>query len=331
MTPTEQMRRMITGYRVSQAIHVAATLRLSDLLSAEPQTVADLAAATKCDEGTLHRLLRALASVGVYRELTDGRYASTPLGDQLRSGDDVNCWALAATVGRPHSWQAWSALLQSVQSGENAFASVHGVTIWEYNNAHPEDGAIFDANMTSMSRQAAGPIAEAYDFGAFTTLVDVAGGRGALLAEILSRHLALRGILFDQPRVVANATWLTAMGVEERCEAVGGDMFVDVPPGGDAYMMKAILHDWEDPEALAILRNCGRAMAGSGTLLIIERLLDDAGPVITFGDLNMLVGPGGRERTQAEYQRLLATAGFQLTRVVRTTSDWVLIEAVPAG
>jgi hypothetical protein len=269
MNPTEQMRRMITGYRVSQAIHVAATLGLSDLLSAEPQTVGDLATATECDQRTLHRLLRALASLEIYRELPDGRYASTPLGDQLRSDNNANCRALAA---RWPSWQAWSGLLHSVERARMRLVSARQ-TVWEYNTASRRR-ALFDANMTSMSRQAAGP-SWTYDSGPFTP-----GRRGWRRGAPCPRSetSALRGILFDQPQVVANAAAsLKEMGVEDRCETIGGDMF-EV-----ATARRRCVHDEGDPARLGVTRRPwpswatgGRAMAGSGTLLIIEQLLDDA-------------------------------------------------------
>ena len=159
-------------------------------------------------------------------------------------------------------------------------------------------------------------------------MVDVAGGRGALLAAILAGHPALRGVLFDQPHVVAGAD---LAGVEDRCAIVGGDMFVDVPAGGDAYLMKAILHDWEDPEAEAILQACRRVVPSSGVLLVVERLLDSADESVAFADLNMMVGPGGLERTTGEYAELFGTAGFRLTRTVPTSTEWVVIEATPTG
>lgn len=332
MNDSQRIRQMITGYRVSQAVHAAAVLGLSDLLAGGPLSAADLAAAAGCDPRSLHRLLRALASVEVYQELPDGRFTITPLGDQLRSDIEGNARGLAAYVGRPHTWQSWSALVHNVRTGENASLSVHGQTNWQFMAEHPDESAIFDAAMTSNSDQAAAAILQAYDFGRFGCLVDVGGGRGALLAAILALHPSVRGMLFDQPHVVSGALErLEKAGVQDRCQVVGGDMFDEVPAGGDAYIMKAILHDWEDPQALAILRACRRAMADSATLLVIERLLDGGNRTVAFSDLNMMVGPGGLERTTAEYADLFAAAGFQLTRTVDTTTEMAVIEAVPAG
>ena len=328
MDAPEQMQRLIMGYRQTQAVHVAAELGLSDLLAGEPVSVADLAAATDCDPRSLRRLMRALASIEVYRELPDGRYTSTPLGDQLRSDSAGNSRAQAVMVGRPYLWQPWSALLHNVRTGENAFTAVHGRGPWEYRADHPDESTIFDAAMTSISDRAAAAILQAYDFSRFATVVDVAGGRGALLAAILARHSALRGVLFDQPHVVARAD---LAGVEDRCDIIGGDMFSEVPAGGDAYLMKAILHDWEDPQAHAILRACRRVMPSSGTLIVVERLLDAADQHVAFSDLNMMVGPGGLERTAGEYAELLGAAGFRLTKTVPTATEWAVIEAVPTA
>lgn len=328
MDAPEQMQRLIMGYRQTQAVHVAAELGLSDLLAGEPVAVADLAAATDCDPRSLHRLVRALVSMGVYRELPDGRYTSTPLGDQLRSDAAGNARAQAVVVGRPYMWQPWSALLHNVRTGQNAFAAVHGRDPWEYRADHPDESTIFDAAMASISGRAAAAILEAYDFGRFATVVDVGGGSGALLAAILARHPTLRGVLFDQPHVVAGAD---LAGVEDRCDIVGGDMFSEVPAGGDAYVMKAILHDWEDPRAHAILRACRRVVPSSGYLVVVERLLDSADQRVAFSDLNMMVGPGGLERTAGEYAELLDAAGFRLTRTVPTATEWVVIEAAPTA
>ena len=327
MDAPEQMQSLIIGHRKTQAVHVAAVLGLSDLLAGEPVGVAELAAATDCDPASLRRLLRALASIGVYHELPDGRYTSTPLGDQLRSNSAGSRRALAIFEGRPYNWQPWSALVHNVRTGENAFTAVHGRGSWEYRADHPDESTIFDAAMTSISDRVAGAILAAYDFARFTTVVDVAGGRGALLAAILARHPALRGILFDQPHVVAGAH---LADVGDRCDAVGGDMFVEVPAGGDAYLMKAILHDWADPQAEAILHACRRAVPSSGVLLVVERLLDSADEHVAFADLNMMVGPGGLERSTSEYAELFGKTGFRLTRTVPTSSEWVVIEAVPA-
>jgi hypothetical protein len=325
MDSVARMRAMVNGYQVSHALSVAASLRLSDLLADGPATAAELAAATDTHEPTLVRLLRALAAVGVYERQDDGRFALTELGATLRCDVPGSVAGWAEMIGRPYHAQAWAGLSGSVRTGDNAFVQVHGTSSWAYRNAHPEELALFDRAMVSLTSAVTEGVAAAYDFGRFAVVVDVGGGHGGLLAAILARHPTVRGVLFDQPDVVA--------GVEStpRCAVVGGDFFADVPTGGDAYLLKAVIHDWPDDEAVTILRSCRRSMPDGATLLLVEQLLDLApDPVRTaFSDLNMLVGPGGRERELADYGSLLTAAGFSLGRAVPTGTDVFVIEAFP--
>lgn len=330
--PSVAMKRLIDGYQISQALHVAATLGIADLLKDGPRSSDDLAATTDAHPGALYRMLRALASVGVFAEDDDRRFALTPLGDCLRSDapEPVDGWA--AFIGRPYHWQAWSEMLHSVKTGENAFQHLHGTDVWTYRASRPEENAIFNRAMTALSRRNAQAIVAAYDFGRFRRVVDVGGGRGALLAAVLARHMETRGVLFDLPHVVANAAALLRdAGVADRCEIVGGDAFAAVPDGGDAYMLRAILHDWDDAEAAAILRSCRRAIGPEGRLLVLEWLIGppNAGRDGKFSDLNMLVSPGGRERTREEYAALFAAVGFRLTAVFPTAIGLAVIEGAP--
>ena len=332
MSAAADVRRLVNGFRVSQAIHVAVVLGVSDLLADGPRTVTELAEQTACDARSLYRLLRALATAGVYQELDAQRFANTAMGEALRAGAPESVAGHAAFIGRPYYWQAWSALLHSVRTGENAFRSVHGQDVWEYRAAHPEESTIFDAAMTSHSRLVARAVLDVYDFGRFTTVVDVGGGRGAFVAAILRRWPNLRGVLCDQPHVVAGALdLLREAGVEDRCEVVPGSFFDAVRPGGDAYVLKHIVHDWPDAQALTVLRACRTAVGEAGVLLLVERIIagPNEGPDAAFSDLNMLVSPGGQERTEAEYAALLSAAGFRLRTVVPTTSDVSVIEAGP--
>jgi hypothetical protein len=320
-SPTQALRRLVNGYQVTQAIHVAATLGIADLLRDGPLSSDELAERTSTHTRSLHRVLRALASVGVLHEGEDGRFALTELGDGLRSDAPEPVGGWAAYVGRPAHFQAWGALLHAVRTGENAFASVHGSDVWEYRSRHPDEGAAFDRAMTDGSLRANHELLEAYDFGRFGRVVDVGGGHGALLAAVLAANADVRGILFDQPHVVADAgPVLESAGVSDRCEVVAGSFFDAVPPGGDAYLLKAIVHDWEDDEALRILCNVRAAIADGGAVLVVERELGapNAEPDAKFSDLNMMVGPGGRERTRDELAAMFAAAGFALDRVVPT-------------
>jgi hypothetical protein len=333
MEATAELIRLVNGYRVSQAIHVAARLRLADQFGGGPRPVEALAEATGCDPAALRRLLHALATLGVFEELPDGRFAGTALSDELRSDAASGVAEWAAFIGRPYIWSAWANLEHSVRTGDNAFGFTHGTTVWQYRSEHPDEGAVFDAAMAEISRRVADSILSAYDFTDRSTVCDVAGGTGTMLAELLRRYPDTRGILFDQPQVVAAApaVWAAA-GVADRCAVVGGDIFAAIPPGADAYLMKSILHDWPDDQAVAIVRTCRAAMRPGSVLLLLERVL--TGPphnamstVIAFTDLNMLVGPGGRERTADEYAALLAAGGLTLTRVVPTTSEVSIVEA----
>lgn len=332
MDPAARMRAMVNGYQVSQALHVAATLGLSDLLSAGPRTAAELAVRTASHEPSLFRLLRALAALGVYECRADGCFALTDLGAVLCRDAPGSVAAWARFVGRPHHVAAWAELTHSVRTGENAFTAVHGETIWQYRGSRPEEQELFDAAMTGITSTTAAALASAYHFGRFHRIVDVGGGQGELLAALLQRYPALLGVLFDQPAVVEGAGALLARhGVADRCEIVGGDFFLAVPDGADAYLLKSVIHDWADEESIAILRVCRRAMAPSGRLLLVEQLLDEGpDPLRTaFSDLNMLVAPGGQERTRAGYGTLLAAAGFRLEGAVATGTDSFVLEGSP--
>lgn len=326
------LRRLVDGYQVSQAIHVAAILGIADLLAGGPLSVDQLAASTESHPDALYRLLRALAAVGVFREEPGRRFASTPLGDSLRANAprSVAPWAAFAMI--PPQWQAWGALLHSVRTGENAFRHIHGEDVWAYRARHAEAGAAFDRAMTGITRLGVEAVLAAYDFSRFKTIVDVAGGHGSLLAAILAQHTDARGVLFDQPHVVAGAAeLLQAAGVAGRCRVVGGSFFDSLPEGGDAYLLKQIIHDWENPEATAILRTCRRAIGPDARLLVIERGIGapNEQAAAKLMDLQMLVSAGGRERTRDEYAALFDAAGFRLAGVTPTAGGLTVTEAVP--
>jgi hypothetical protein len=320
---------MANAFRVSQAVYVAATLGLSDLIAAEPRTAADLAVATGCHPRSLHRLLRALVAVGLYRVDDGGRYHCTEVGDALRTDTPETMAGWARFVGRSAHWQAWGALEHSVRTGENAFEFLHGRSVWAFRAEHPEESAIFDDAMTSTTALFARSVVDGYDFSPYSTLVDVGGGRGAMLAAILARNPDLRGIVFDLEHVVAGAApVLAAAGVQDRCTVRAGSFFQAVP-AADAYLLKFVIHDWDDDRAAAILRVCRRDCPVGTTLLLVERVIPepDPTPETAFADLNMLVNLGGQERTATEYEALLAVSGFRLSRVVPTASDVSIVEA----
>ncbi|HYI25406.1 MAG TPA: methyltransferase, partial [Thermomicrobiales bacterium] len=311
--PTMMLREMLDGYRVTQAIHVAAVLGLADLLARDIRTSDELATLTKTDPVALYRLMRALAAAGIFHEHDGERFSLTQVGDCLRRDAPESAYGWARFVGSDYHWKVWRGLEYSVRTGETASRHMLGTDVWTYRQQHPEVGEEFDLAMESNSNHLMTTLLPAFDFGEFRTIVDVGGGTGIFLAAILSRYPDSRGVLFDQPQVVAGARpLLERAGVADRCEIVGGDFFQGVPERGDAYVLKSILHDWNDEDALAILRTCRRAMADGAALLLIERDLGEPNDKLEtkLSDLNMLTGPGGRERSQRDYAALLAGAGF---------------------
>lgn len=333
LRPSLALRRLANGFQVTQAIHVAAVLGIADLLAEGPRSSDDLAAATDSHPRALYRLLRALAAIGVFREEADRHFALTELGACLRSDAPEPVGAWAAFIGEPYQWQAWGALLHSVRTGENAFRHVHGTDSWSYRAGHPELSVGFDRAMADLSRQVSAAVLAASDVGRFTHIVDVGGGTGAFLAAILAKHPATRGVLFDQPHVVSGAEpVLRAAGVRDRCQVVGGSFFEAVPAGGDAYILKAILHDWEDEPCRQILRTCRQAMADGTALLVVERELARPNQDLDakFSDLNMLVGPMGQERTTAEYAALFVATGFRFVGFTPSAVGTGVYEGVAA-
>jgi hypothetical protein len=329
--PPTALLQMMTGYWVSQALYVAAKIGIADLLADGPRRVEDLAAAAATHAPSLHRVLRALASLGVFTEPTPGSFALTPLAALLRSGTPDSMRALAITYNE-EQYRAWGDLLHSVCTGEPAFDHQFGMPVFAYFAAHPEVDRVFNEAMTSWTTQLAGAVVDAYDFSAFTTVVDVGGSYGTLLAATLRRNPGLRGILFDQPHVAAAADeHLEAAGVAKRCTVVGGDFFHAVPGGGDAYVLAQILHDWDDDRCVTILSQCRRVIPDHGRLLVVELVLPPVEEPF-FGkwlDLHMLVMAGGRERTATEYDALFRAAGFQLARVLPTPPGPSVVEAIP--
>lgn len=331
MPAIEDLWKLANGYRVSQALYVAAVLRVSDHLADGPREVTWLAAQTDCDAPSLYRLLRALATVGVYDEQPDRHFGLTALGEALRSDVEGSVAPWVEHTTSPTHLAAWGGLLDGVRTGRNAFTVVHGMSAWDYRAGRPGDNAVFDAAMTSVSQTAARAVLEAYDFGGFGTVIDVGGGRGALLGAILAGYPDAHGVLADQAHVLQGAPEvLRGLGVLDRCELVAVDFLQSVPEGGDAYVLKSVVHDWEDREAVTILGCVRRAMAPGAVVLVVERILGEPndGFLAAFSDLNMFVGPGGRERTEAEFDAVLAAAGLRRRRTVRTPVGFEVLEAV---
>lgn len=324
--------RLIFGYRVSQAIAVAASLGIPDAVASRPRSVDDLAVALECHPGALGRLLRTLAAAGVLQEQEDGRFSLTDLGRPLRSDVPGTIREQAILQGRPYVATAWANLEHSIRTGGNAFEAAHGEDVWAWRAARPAEASQFNRTMAAITAAVAPALAGTYDFSAARRVADIGGGSGTLLAAVLRAHPHLHGIDFDQPSVVTEAEpVLRDAGVLERCEIVGGDFFVDVP-AADVYVMKAILHDWSDERATQILRTIRRAATPSSRLLIVERVLGGPNEDLLgkLSDLHMLVMPGGLERTRDEWLALLGQGGFELGRIRTLAGPWQLLEAIPA-
>jgi hypothetical protein len=328
------MLNLTIGHWVARLTYVAAKLNLADLLKAGPRTAAQLANAAGVRAPELFRVLRALASVGVFAETTGGRFKLTPLGATLQTGVPGSLRGFALMINEKYTWDAWEELLHGVTTGEIPFIKAHGVPSFEYLEQHPEDLAVFGESMSSLSGMENPAIAAAYKFSAIRTLVDVGGGHGSLLATILKSNPKLKGVLFDQPSVIARARkdqHVTARGIAERCTLESGSFFEGVPAGGDAYIMKYILHDWNDEQCVKILQNCRAAMNAKGRILVVDTVIPP-GNDPSWGkllDIQMLV-IGGRERTKKEFAGIFSQAGLKMTRVVPTRCPLSIVEAVQA-
>ena len=325
-----QLRDLIAGHFVSRANYVAAQLDIATLLANGPKTCAALADMTHTHADTLYRLLRALASFGVFIEDEQGRFSNTDKSELLRSDIAGSLRPLALFFGDEMMVTPWQSLLHSVTTGEPAFEHVYRMHSFDYLSEHPDKAKIFDEAMVSTSSLMNDAIAKAYDFSSFGTIVDIAGGYGSTLCTILKANPTLRGILFDMHHVIEGAhNYIAEQGVVGRCTTVGGDFLRAVPEGADAYFMKHIIHDWDDERCIKILRNCHQAMPRNGKLLVCERVVPPGNTpsYSKLGDLAMLImTPGGRERTEAQYRTLFEAGGFKLTRFVSTESENSVME-----
>lgn len=329
--PPEAVLGQITmGCFLTQAVYVAAKLGIADLLKDKPVHVSELAKQTETHERSLYRVLRALASVGIFAETDPKVFALTPVAEPLITDRPASMRDLVIFMGEKWHWAVYGEMLYSVKTGKVAWEKVHGQEVFPYFQQNPEEYEIFNRAMTSFSHLAA-PVAEAYDTGEAETLVDIAGGHGALLSAFLKANPNLKGVLFDLPEVVAGApALLEKEGVSERVETLSGDFFQSVPAGADVYMMKHIIHDWDDERAVKILSNIASTMNSEGKVLIIEHVVPpgNAPDMSKMMDLEMLVSPGGVERTAEEYAEILSAAGLRLNRIIPTKSPLSIVEAV---
>jgi O-methyltransferase domain/Dimerisation domain len=335
-SPSEIMLRLISGFSVSRALYVALKLGIPDLLQDQTKSAIELAEATAMHAPSLYRMMCMLVSVGVMtRDEHDG-FALTAVGMTLRKdvAGSVQAWAL--TQLRDEPYQAWGEVLHTVQTGETAFKHLFDMDVWQYRALHPEQSKLFDEAMANIISIVNRAVLDSYDFSTIRQIVDVGGGNGSLVINLLSANPTMKGIIFDSPHVADGAIpRIEAAGLNDRCVSVGGDFFEAVPSGGDVYILSRVIHDWDDEHSIAILKNCRRVMSPNNKLLLIERVLPNQiessskNQAAFASDLNMLVMVGGRERSEAAYGALFEAAGFRLTRVVSTQSVISIIEAVP--
>jgi SAM-dependent methyltransferase len=331
-TPQDHLVRLMNGYWHTQAIYVAARLGLADVLAnRRPRSAEELAAATGAHPRGLYRLLRALAGLGLFTEDDQHRFTLAPLAESLRSDVPGSVRSLAIVRGE-WQYEAWGRLLDSVRTGRTAFETVYGMPLFDYLSRHPDKGQLFDDAMTGVHGRETAAMLEAYDFSGFATLADIGGGNGEVLSAVLTKYPHLRGLLLDLPAVAERTrARLAAVGLAERCEVRAGNFFEAVPPGADAYLLRHILHDWDDDRAVVLLRNCRAVLRPGGKFLVVEGVIPAGNEpsVSKFFDLAMMVLPGGLERTEAEYRRLFEAGGFRLARLVPTRTWISVLEGEP--
>jgi hypothetical protein len=329
--PVQHLFRLMTGHIISGALQAVSRLDIAGRLAAGPQTTAALARDCDVNEDSLYRVLRALGSAGVFEEVSPRTFRLTPAGEAL---GNPAMRAMALWITSPVNMRVHADLMHSVKTGSPAVEKVFGVGAFEFFEKNPDVSAIFNDAMTGISAIVVPAVLEAYDFSGIRVLVDVAGGHGGILTAVLQAHPSMRGVLFDLEHVIAGARErIASLGLSDRCVTVAGDFFKAVPAGGDAYIMKNIIHDWDDDRAAQILRNIGAVLPAGGRVLLVESVIPPGaepspGKVM---DLEMLAMAGGRERTEDEFRALFDRAGFDLTRIVPTKSPLSVIEAKPGA
>lgn len=324
----DRLYQMISGFRVTQMVRTAALLGVPDLLAGGPRESAGVATDIGADPGLLHRLMRALAGIGVLSEEPDGRFANTEVGELLRT--DIPGSMRNVATGLPgEAWDAWAQLPRGIREGKIPFELAHGRSLWDLLAADPAKAASFNAFMASQTRIFVPQLLEAFDFSSCARVVDVGGGNGALIAGVLSAHPSLRGTLFDLEAGLDGAdAYLRQGGVRDRCDLSPGSFFESIPAGGDAYLLKLILHDWEDRRASEILSTCRRAMRPGSRLLVIDHILPrralDNPRALTM-DMHMYALFGARERTEDQLAKMLAQSGFKVERIVPTSPPSTIV------
>ena len=332
LPPQAVLTQMLMSFVVSQAISVAAKLYIADHLNDGAKTVAELADLTNTHEPSLYRLMRGLASAGIFQKDAEGRFSNTMLGEFFRSDHPESLRSAAHMICDREHWASHGNMLESVRTGKTAFDHTFGMPVFPYFAENPEAAEVFDNAMTSYSTTVANAVAATYDFSKAKTIADMGGGHGLLLSKVLQTVPNTKGILFDQPQVIEGANEvLKNEGTAERVETINGDFFKEIPVEADIYLMKFIIHDWNDEQSETILKNLAKSAKTGAKLLLVESVVeeDDNQPSMSkVMDLNMLVMTGGKERTAKEYTELFEKTGFRLTNVIPTPSPMQIVEAV---
>ena len=331
-SPHAQLRQIMRGFEKSQLIYVAVKLGIADLLQGGDKDVQTLARETGIQAPGLYRVMRGLAWCGLVSHADDDRFSLTPLGRCLRIDADDSLRDHVLCIGEIE-WPAWSALLHAVRTGETAFEHVFGMRFYDYLSHNAEAGSYFDRLMGVSTTPVAHAVVRAYDFSPVETMVDIGAGNGTLITTILRANPHMRGVVFDLPSVIARTTQrLEGLEVAPRLQVIGGDFFQGVPSGADTYLMRWVLHNWDDDHCVRLLDNCHRAMRRPGRLLVVEQVMpervDPSSETVGL-DLGMMVHLGSGERTEDEFRRLLWRGGFQLTRIIPTDAGMHIVEAMP--
>lgn len=313
-----ELRDLVGGFRITQLLHVVARLNIADALQSAPKTAQALATECGVDAHNLHRVLRALASQGIFAEDADGRFTLTRLAEPLCSDAPESVRHYAIMQGEPWMWRPMGRMMDAVRTGEVPFEDLYDDTFFQYLARQEEWGAIYNRNVTNRSRREAQAVLQTCDFSGVDTLVDVGGGQGNFLATVLERQPDLSGVLLDLPSLMPAARELMQQrGVADRARLVGGDFFASVPDGGDVYVLQAVLHDWSDERALKILENCRNAMQEGTRLVVVDTIIPpgNAPDPVKMSEVTIMVVLGGRDRSEAEFRAMLAETGFALDRV----------------
>jgi hypothetical protein len=334
MQAAQRLQQIFIKDWLSQAVYVAAKLGIADLLKDGSRNISDLAKLTDTHPQSLYRILRALCSAEIFEENPECYFSLTPIANYLLSDNPDSMRSAAIMYGESWHWQPWGHLLESVKTGKSAFECVYDMNLFQYMQQNPEANQIFNEAMNSLSRLVEPALIESYDFSSVHTLVDIGGGSGIFLLPLLRANPNMQGILFELPHVIADfKDALESSGLGDRCTLVAGDFFESIPTGSDLYILKHILHDWDDERCIAILKKCHQAMTSDSKLLIIERIVSigNQPDPAKINDLEMMaVTPNGKERTEHEFQALFQSAGFALVKIYPTDSSLFIIEAVCA-